>query len=105
MPFPSPIQRAKHFHKHGSQFGATDEFHYEQMADAFMSSPLHPSLHEGIRVSGLQDRIRLCAVTRHCGIAYGVLTLRTYFIKDFHGIALRGGPAGFVAYECAKKVI
>ncbi len=102
MPFPDPVQRALHFQRHGNEFGATDEFHYEQMADAFMSQPLHPSLHEGIRLHGAHDRIRLDAITRHFGVAYGVLSIRTYHIRDPHGIALRGGAAAFVAYKCAK---
>jgi len=102
VPFPDPKQRAMHFKRHGSDFGAIDEHHYERLADAFMTAPLHPNLHEGIRTSGTRDRIRLNALTRHCGIAYGVLSIRTYFVKDAYGIALRGGAAGFVAFECAK---
>lgn len=68
-----------------------------------MSAPVHQNLHDDIRTGG--DRVRLCAVTRHFGVAYGILTIRTYLIKDAYGIALRGGAAGFIAYECAKKVI
>lgn len=102
MPFPNPIQRALHFVKHGHHFGAVDEYHYERMADAFMAAPLHPNLYEGTRSTGTRDRIRLDAVTRHYGVAYGILNLRTYHIRDAHGIALRGGPAGFVAFKCAE---
>ena len=102
VPFPNARQRATHFAKHGSDFGAANEFDYERMADAFMSAPMHPSLHECTRPIGTHDRIRLDATTRHFGVAFNILTIRTYHIRSAHSIALRGGPAGFIAYECAK---
>lgn len=102
MPFPNAVQRATHFLKHGGHFGALNEFDYERMADAFMSALMHPHLHECTRPTGTHDRIRLDAITRHFGVAYNVLTIRTYHIRDAHGIAMRGGAAGFVAFKCAE---
>jgi hypothetical protein len=106
VPFPDPKERAKHFIKHGHKFGAADEFEYERMADAFMTAPAHPNLYEGVRATasraGSRDRFRLDAITLHFGIAYGVLELRTYHIRDPHGIAMHGGPAGFIAHKCAE---
>jgi hypothetical protein len=88
--------------KHGSKFGAVNEFDYEQMADAFMSAAMHPNLYECVKSTGTHDRIRLDGITRHYGVAYNVLTIRTYHIRDEYSINLRGGPAGFVAFKCAE---
>ena len=102
VPFSNARQRASHFMKHGRDFGAKDEFDYERMADAFMSAPMRPNLYEGTRATGDHDRIRLDAITRHFGVAYNVLTIRTYHIRDAHSIAMRGGPAAFIAFKCAE---
>jgi hypothetical protein len=102
VPFLNARLRAIHFIKHGSDFGATNEFDYERMADAFMSAPMHPDLYEGTCSTGTHDRIRLDALTRHYGVAYDVLTIRTYHVRDAHSIALRGGPAKFVAFKCVE---
>jgi hypothetical protein len=102
VPFLNARDREMHFKKHGSVFGALNEFDYERMADAFMSEILHADLHECRRLTGTQDRIRLNGINRHYGVAYNLLTVRTYHIRDEHGIRLRGGPAGFVAFKCAE---
>jgi len=104
VPFPDARKRAIHFTKHGSKLGALNEFDYERMADAFMSAPMHPNLHECFRIIPPLDRIRLDGTTLHFGVAYNVLTLKTYHIRDEHGVTLRGGPAGFVAFKCAEVV-
>lgn len=104
VPFHSAYQRAIHFVRHGHEFGAANEFDYEQMADAFMAAPIHRDLHEGLRTrrSGDVDRIRCHSVTRHFGVVYNVVTLRTYYIVGISKIRKHGGAAGFVVAECAK---
>lgn len=102
VPFRDSIQRAKHYQKHGHRFGATDEFDYERLADAFMSSPLHPNLFECYRTTGTFDRIRLDGSTRYYGVAYNISILRTFHIKDASGIAHGGGPQPYVMRKCAE---
>jgi hypothetical protein len=102
VPFRDSTQRAKHFLKHGHRFGAVDEYDYERLADAFMSSPLHPNLFECYRMVGTMDRIRLDGSTRHYGVAYNVTVLRTFHVKDASGIAHRGGPLLFVQHKCSE---
>lgn len=104
VPFHNAYQRAAHFTRHGHEFGAPNEFVYEQMADAFMATPLHPTLHEGtrVRISGVVDRVRLDETTRHFGVAYNLVTLRTYYIVGSSKITRHGSAANFVTAECAK---
>lgn len=102
VPFANSIQRAKHFARHKHEFGVTDELEYERLADAFMSSPSHADIHECTNPTGTGDRNRLNALNRHFGVAYGVLTIRTYHIRDAFSISYWGGPAGFVAHKCAE---
>jgi len=101
VPFYSPVQRTKHFLKHGHTFGALDEFDYERMADIFMSSPIHLNLFECVNPTGTQDRIRLDGITRQFGVDFS-RGIRTYHIRDAAGIARRGGPLGFVTHKCAE---
>ena len=104
MPFPSASQRAKHYVKHGHEFGAANEFVYEQMADAFMSLPanLHLNLVECSRTTGTFDRIRLDGTTGYYGVAYNVLTIRTFHLKDIAVIARTGGALAYVLRKCAE---
>jgi hypothetical protein len=102
VPFHRAKQRTLHFLLHGHEFGAADEFEYERMGDAFMSSPWYPGLHECSRTTGTHDRIRLDELTRHYGVAYNVTILRTFHIRDAFSIARWGGPAAFVAHKCAE---
>jgi hypothetical protein len=102
VPFPSAKQRSIHFVKHGREFAAPDEYAYERMADAFMSQFLHPNLHECQRATGTFDRIRLDGLTGHYGVAYNILTLRTFHTKDAAQMAHRGGPLNFVLQKCAE---
>jgi len=100
VPFASALHLTTHFHKHGHRFGAATENDYEKMAEAFMSQPLHADLYECTRTDG--DRIRLEGITHYYGVAYDVTIIRTFHIRDAHGIAMRGGPAGFVAHKCRE---
>jgi hypothetical protein len=104
VPFPTAHQRSIHFAKHGRELGAVDEFHYERLADAFMSAPQQANMHEGVRVrlNGLIDRIRLDAINRHFGVAYHVDTLRTYYVLSASKIVTYGSAANFVTVQCAK---
>lgn len=102
VPFENAYKRAIHFRLHGHEFGAADEFEYERLAEAFMSGPATADTHECINPTGTNDHNRLDAITRHFGVAYGALTLRTYHIRSAYSIAHRGGPAGFVAHKCAE---
>jgi hypothetical protein len=102
VPFANANQRAIHFARHRHEFGAADEFEYERLADAFMTGPVHIDLYECINPTGTNDRNRLDGSTRHFGVAYGQLVLRTYHIRDAFSIAYRGGPAGFVTHKCSE---
>ena len=102
MPFETPKSRAIHFARHGQEFGAKDEYEYERMADTFMSLPLGANVYECTNLSGTFDRIRLDGSTRFFGVSFGILTVRTFHVRDAFSIAHRGGPAGFVAHKCAE---
>jgi hypothetical protein len=102
VPFHNAMQRAIHFQRHGNSFGASNEFDYERMAEAFMAAPMHANLHECYRTTGTLDRIRLDALTLHFGVAFNVVMIRTYFIRSASEIAKSGGPAAFVASKCAQ---
>lgn len=102
MPFASAYKLASHFVAHGHEFGAANEAEYEQMADMFMSQPLHSDLFECIRLTGTNDRIRLDGAIGYYGVAYGILTLRTFHTKSQSQIAAGGGPLGYVSRKCAE---
>jgi hypothetical protein len=103
VPFATADELSIHFQKHGHKFGAATEADYEKMADAFMSNAWNPGLFDCIRNISTSDRIRLEGATLFFGIAFGVLTLRSFYPKDANAIAAGGGPAGFVARKCAEK--
>lgn len=102
VPFESPRKREIHFYRHGNEFGAANEFDYERMADAFMSAPSRSDIPECIRRNPTNDLVRLNPRTRHFGVCYGVLVVKTYYVPPASKIRRRGGAAGFVAFECAK---
>jgi hypothetical protein len=108
VPFLTPIQRAKHFAKHGLSFGACDEHEYERMADDFMALPLHPMLHECVNPTGTRDRNRLHEVTLWFGVAYNSGgtgfpdVIRILHIRRMSEIVRHNGAAGFVSYQCRK---
>jgi hypothetical protein len=88
--------------RHGHEFGASDEFDYERMADTFMSLPMHTNLYECVNPTGDHDRNRLDGVTRFFGVAYGASFVRTLHIRSVAQIAAQGGPLGFVLYKCSE---
>lgn len=102
VPFYPAKQRTLHFKKHGHEFGAADEFEYERMADAFMSCPMHANMLERRRAKGDKDRLRLHVVTRHFGVACGVLTVKTYFVVTMSKFIRDGGPTGYIDARCAE---
>jgi hypothetical protein len=102
VPFQDAMQRAIHFQKHGHEFGAADEFVYEQMADNFMSRALDADTAECVRVARA-DRVRLGCTLRHFGVACTAPAfVRTFYSISQTKIANRGGCAGFLAHECAR---
>lgn len=103
MPFASAYKLASHFDAHGHEFGAASEEEYERIADAFMSQTLHPNLYGCIRTNADRDRLLLDGIIGYFGIAYGVLTLRTFYTKSQEEIAHAGGAAKFVARKCLEK--
>jgi hypothetical protein len=102
VPFRLPIHRAKHFMRHGHEFGAADELEYERMADAFMQSPLLSTMIQCIRTITPFDRLRLDSGTRFYGVEAPSAYLKTFMVKDAFNIAYRGGPAGFIAHKCTE---
>jgi hypothetical protein len=102
VPFLNAAQRSKHYVKHGHRFGAATEQDYERMADEFMTFPLLPPLVECTRITGTFDRVRLNGTTGHYGVAYNILTIRTFHVKEAAAVARRGGPLGFVLHKCAE---
>ncbi len=99
VPFRSANLRAKHFESHGHEFGATDEYDYERMADTFMSAPLEPPTIECTTVSRPFDRIRLEPVTRYFGVETTDPFIKTFMIKNEFNIAHRGGSEAFMEYK------
>jgi hypothetical protein len=103
MPFADATQRAIHFAKHGREFGATDELHYEQMADGFLAGQLSLAMRECFRPNGI-DRLRVNIVNKHFGVAVvACAIIRTYYIVPSHQIVRRTGTiVKFFNYECAR---
>jgi hypothetical protein len=94
-----------HFQKHGHEFGAADEIHYEQMADASMFGVMNASTHECVRPNG-RDRLRFDDANRHFGAAcIQPVVLKTFYRVSFLKVMGRGGVMGFFAQECARMDI
>ena len=72
------------------------------MADAFMSAKMHPNMHECLRTTGAFGRCRIDGNTRHFGIAFNVLTVRTYYVVTASKIVRHGDAVGYVKAQCAK---
>jgi len=106
VPFVSPYLLQIHFEKHRHDFGVADEQEYERLADRFMSQPPNADLVDGVcvnpRPNGVIDRVRLHAKTRWYGVAFDVLTVRTFFVKNHHDIREAGGPRAFVDLQCLE---
>ncbi len=101
VPFANQRQLAIHFAKHAHKFGLSTEREYEEMADAFMSQAINADLFECTSPHGSQRRYRLQGSTLYFGVAVQVTVLITFHPRDAHGVAMRGGPAGFVAHQCS----
>lgn len=102
MPFANPFQRAIHFQKHGHEFAASSAIEYEQMADAFMTSPLLLTMRECIRPGG-SDRVRINIANKHFGVAIvSSSVIKTFYIIPVHQILRRGDVTSFFSYECAR---
>jgi hypothetical protein len=102
MPFANAFERSIHFKRHGSEFGAATELQYEQMADAFMATPMTLTMRECIRPNGT-DRVRINIVNKHFGV--GVVAsaiIQTYYVAPFHRYVRRKGIAEFFTYECSR---
>ncbi len=108
MPF-QPRELAKHFIKHGTDFGATNSIQYEAFADRFMTSPLHYNLKQCERRNG--DIVRYDVVTEEFGVLAATGILRTYY-KPVRCADLPPGSTAdchnfrdnltYFNYECAK---
>jgi hypothetical protein len=105
VPFLNPVLRQIHFQKHGHKFGASDEFHYERMADAFMNAPMQLGMHEGTvkRQNGVVDRLRLQEVTLYYGVIYNVSVVRSFYPRHPREITSHGGAAGFIVAKCSEN--
>lgn len=105
MPFANADERAMHFQRHGREFGAGTELEYEQMADAFMISPLTLTMRECIRPNRT-DRVRINIANNHFGV--GVVAsavIRTFYVVPLHKVIRRGGIVALFNYECARTDI
>ena len=106
MPFASEMQRDIHFQSHGHEFGAADAAQYEQMADAFMTSPRTADMREGVR-RHFRHRIRFDDSTFHFGVAVvgPPEVLLSFYIPSAAKVANRGGPPGFFVRELTRTSI
>jgi hypothetical protein len=102
MPFATPLDRATHFMRHGTDFGCASEIEYEQLAEQFLFGAIGVDTRECIRPNG-NDRLRFKRVDRDFGVAcVAPIFIRTYYKVSLLKIQRRGGPNGFFAYECAR---
>ena len=67
-----------------------------------MSAPRRPEAPECFRQNPTRDHVRIDSISDHFGIAFGALTLKTYYIPPASKIRNRGGHQAFVTFECAK---
>ena len=99
------MERNLHFARHGAEFGARDEMHYEQMADSFMFGQITVGVTQCVRPNNT-DRLRFNDANKHFGVACtGPIFLRTYFLVGAAKIAKHHGGPGFFAYECARTTL
>ena len=103
MPFATPLHRDTHFRRHGHEFGATDEFDYERMADAFMDGGVPVGVREALRIHGDQDRVRFRDVDRTLGIVRDSTTIvRSFYIVNAAVVRRHGNEAAYFMYECGR---
>jgi len=95
-------QRSSHFMKHGADVGAVDELAYEAMADAFMFGQMNADTRDCTRPNG-DDYVRMDLVKTDFGVScVSTGFLRTFYKPPATKIKNRGGPAMFLASECAR---
>lgn len=75
--FATKLDLADHFQKHGREMGAATEQEYEQLADAFLGSPVRPPVVECERRNG--DRVRCNPDTNEFGVIARSGVIRTYY--------------------------
>jgi len=87
LTFRTPMKRARHFQDHGSDFGASDEFDYESMANSFLTNPLDSDTLEGTRGRD-KATIRYNTATEEYGVISFDGYIRTYYKPDpaIHGL-------------------
>lgn len=79
--FATANKRLQHFGNHGVEFGASDEFHYERMADAFITGPKQHNTLECKRPRE-NDIIRYNFMSNEFGVLSYDGYIRTYFKPD-----------------------
>jgi pyocin large subunit-like protein len=78
VPFATPADRADHFQRHGSDFGAVNEMEYEAKAESFLKGPKNATTYEQIRACG--DVVRFDSASNEFGVVAANGDIRTYFI-------------------------
>jgi hypothetical protein len=73
--------RLSHYGDHASDFGATSDIEYEQMADRFLGGPKLPGVFECTRKKG--DIVRYDPATNELGVLSSSLIIYTYFKPKF----------------------
>lgn len=86
MPFASPNERADHFRRHGTDFGAQNEIDYEAMAERFLLGPKSATCLDYTR--GMGDLVRFDLATDEFGVLGAMGEIRTYF-KPVPGVTHR----------------
>jgi len=84
--FVYPADRARHYARHGGDFGATNEMEYEEQADIFLGAPKSITSLESIRGNG--DRVRYDPATEEFGVLAKNGRIKSYFRPDpaVHGL-------------------
>lgn len=102
VPFANPYEKAIHFARHGSDFGAADEDDYERMGDAFMYGPRNADTRECSCPPTGRRRKRMDFVTVHFGAAAATgNVLVTFYIPEPDNVRRHGGVAGLFRVYCA----
>jgi hypothetical protein len=105
VPFVNAFELAIHFARHGAEVGAATPEDYEALAEAFLSGPMNATTKDCTRPN-LIDYLRFDFNNSH----FGVLCLQNNCVRTFYPAAARiivrrGGPSGFMAFECARMVM
>ena len=78
-------KRLDHFDRHRLEHHWTDQFEYEEAADRFLTSPLHPPAVECVRRDG--TKVRFNSLTCEFGILRADNCISTYFYRRTNGHA------------------